>query len=861
MASVGSQDLFDLGSSTGPPTAPDGKLSWDGLRQAIKKSHKSASYISQKSPHTFTFRNVQTATGVQSRLYFLGVPAGTRENTLLYSDIPEQAEGSRRLEWKPLLEGLHSSPTHGQFSKEEQLLRERKRLRAFGITAYDYDGLTGSFAFPVSSSLFTAKDLLAQDGSFVDQPDFPVEVKTTCGGCKMDPKLCPGNPDLVAFISNNDLCVANVPRVKDKRLTYAHNKGASRLQDNPMSAGVPSFVVQEEFDRYTGYWWQPLRPASSSDRAVYRILYEEVDEGDVDIHNIVSASSEGSSVDEYRYPKAGTANAKSSLKMVEFELDMYGAIVNVVEKSLSQPLDCLVPSMEYLLRAGWTPDGKYVYAIICDRAQRKLQILLIPLPCFVAHDNSDPMETTSLRTSPGVQVIYEDTSDVWLHIHDILHFLPCNQDDRVQFLWASQKSGYLHLYHVTSRLETSTTSGDSALDLIDRHLDSLKPNVIEEKQITIGEWEAEGKQIWVDTSRKLVYFIGYEATPLETHLYVVSYENPGSAVRLTQSGFTHAITMDKDCSMFVTVYSSITKPPSCQVFRIVHTNTTIETQCLGWLMESTCLPEYQPPELFSYPGSGGFTMHGMVYKPQGVPHGESQTTATGEITQKRPTVLFVYAGPQVQLVSNSYKGVRFLRLHTLASLGYAVVVIDSRGSCHRGLRFEGHIKDKLGQVEIDDQVEGLSWLAQQVDYIDINRVAIHGWSYGGYMSLLGLIQRPDIFKVAIAGAPVTTWHLYDTGYTERYMDIPQNNPAGYRNGSVLEYIDRFPTEENRLLIVHGLIDENVHFLHTSVLINALIKACKPYQLQVYPNERHGIRNPDSNEHYETMLLNFLQNHL
>lgn len=235
---------------------------------------------------------------------------------------------------------------------------------------------------------------------------------------------------------------------------------------------------------------------------------------------------------------------------------------------------------------------------------------------------------------------------------------------------------------------------------------------------------------------------------------------------------------------------------------------------------------------------------------------------------------------------NVQQGMRHLRMHMLAAQGYCVVLIDSRGSQHRGLIFESHLQRRMGTVELNDQVEVLRWLAETTGYIDLNRVALHGWSYGGYLSLMGLIQHPDVFKVpptiaprhydrrelnlrvsksflqlAIAGAPVTSWNFYDTGYTERYMDLPQNNPHGYMTGSVLTYVSKFPDEENRLLIIHGLIDENVHFFHTSQLINALVKTGKPYQLQIYPNERHSLRNLDASKHYETTLLSFLQNHL
>lgn len=137
-----------------------------------------------------------------------------------------------------------------------------------------------------------------------------------------------------------------------------------------------------------------------------------------------------------------------------------------------------------------------------------------------------------------------------------------------------------------------------------------------------------------------------------------------------------------------------------------------------------------------------------------------------------------------------------------------------------------------GTVEVSDQVKGLEAAAKIFDCIDMERVGVYGWSYGGYMSLMSLAQRPDIFKVAISGAPVTTWNLYDTAYTERYMGLPQEQVQAYENGSVLNLARNFPDEENRLLIIHGMIDENVHFAHTRKLIDALIKENKPYQLLV-----------------------------
>lgn len=375
--------------------------------------------------------------------------------------------------------------------------------------------------------------------------------------------------------------------------------------------------------------------------------------------------------------------------------------------------------------------------------------------------------------------------------------------------------------------------------------------------MTSGEWEVlarHGSKIWVNEVTKVVYFQGTKDTPLEHHLYVISYDSPGKVVRLTKPGFSHSCSVSQNFDFFISHYSNVSTPPCVHVYKLNSSEDdplSVVPEFWASMMESPgCPGDYNPPEIFDFPAKSGFQLYGMVYKPHNLQPG-----------RKHPTVLFVYGGPQVQLVNNTFKGMKYLRLNTLASLGYAVVVIDGRGSCQRGLEFEGALKNKMGQVEIEDQVEGLQYVAEKFNFVDLSRVAIHGWSYGGFLSLMGLIQRPNVFKLAIAGAPVTVWMAYDTGYTERYMDVPENNQQGYEEGSVALHVDKLPSEPNRLLILHGFLDENVHFFHTNFLVSQIIRAGKPYQLQVYPNERHSIRCPESGEHYEIMLLHFLQQYL
>ena len=247
---------------------------------------------------------------------------------------------------------------------------------------------------------------------------------------------------------------------------------------------------------------------------------------------------------------------------------------------------------------------------------------------------------------------------------------------------------------------------------------------------------------------------------------------------------------------------------------------------------------------------------------------------------------------------NDFKYPKFNRLFMALKFGFSILMVDSRGSYGRGLLFESYIQHSMGTVELKDQIEALLYLAtngqlmftrrresksghtsneelislwEQVKlekshgryngFIDMNRIAVTGWSYGGYLSLMALCHYPTIFKMSLAGAPVTNWEFYDTAYTERYMGLLQENREGYSRGNVLEYVNRFPDSENRLLIVHGLIDENVHFKNTEALVSGLAKHSKPHQVQVYPSERHGLRAAHVIEHFETLMFWWFLNHL
>ena len=198
-----------------------------------------------------------------------------------------------------------------------------------------------------------------------------------------------------------------------------------------------------------------------------------------------------------------------------------------------------------------------------------------------------------------------------------------------------------------------------------------------------------------------------------------------------------------------------------------------------------------------------------------------------------------------------------MRAQYLSGLGFLVFTLDNRGSSRRGLNFEGIIKHRLGYFEVRDQVAGVQWLVRQ-GLTDPARVGIYGWSYGGFMAAMCLMQAPETFKVAVAGAPVAAWDGYDTHYTERYMGTPQSNPEGYRESSLTNYAARL---KGKLLLIHGLIDENVHFRHTARLINALIRARKPYDLMLFPDERHMPRKLEDRVFMEERIRDYFLDNL
>ncbi|TNN31846.1 Dipeptidyl peptidase 9 [Liparis tanakae] len=511
------------------------KHTWDGLRKIIHNSRKNTGVVINKAPHDFQFIQKD-----ESRM-----PYASRDNALLYSDIPKKIRKDALLvlSWKKMLDRFQASPHHGGFSREEELLRERKRLGVSGITSYDYHRASGLFLFQANSSLYYCRD--GGDDSFTTSPMDPVEIKSRSSGTRMDPKICPGDPNFIGFINNNDIWVTSTVTGEERRLTFCH-KGIDNPKDDPRSAGVATFVTQEEFDRFTGYWWSPAAREEADGGKTLQILYEEVDESEVEIIHVPSPALEERKTDVYRYPRAGSKNPEINLKIAEIRTDGLGKIVGAQEKELPVPFSRLFPGAEYITRAGWTKDGRYAWAAMMDRRQQRLQLVLLPPALFIAagQDAAERLRSLEALGGGGVQpfIIYQETSDIWINVHDIFHPFVQTSDDDISFIAVNEsKTGFCHLYKITSALQRGS------YDWASGYVHSEGNGFLR---------RSSSPQIWVDEAAQLVYFQGTRDSPLEHHLYVVSYEAPAEIVRLTKPGFSHSCSVSQVRNA---VMSSITR--------------------------------------------------------------------------------------------------------------------------------------------------------------------------------------------------------------------------------------------------------------------------------------------------------------
>lgn len=453
----------------------------------------------------------------------------------------------------------------------------------------------------------------------------------------------------------------------------------------------------------------------------------------------------------------------------------------------------------YMARVDWLPEGNLVVQIE-NREQTALEIILVDAK-------------TGKRKK-----LFDETNETWINLHNM--FTPIkllDGDEKGGFIWASERTGFRHFY-----------------------LYNREGKLV--RQLTQGEWMVDDI-ISVDEEGQRIYFNAWMDDPRQKHLYRVSFKG-NDVQEITHDHGTHIAVIDPKHQYYIDTYHSIEKPPEVSLRKLADGSEKLKLFVnRDERLSKLPLPI---PEMVSIHNRTGEKLYGAIYHPP-------QKFGKGPY----PLIVYVYGGPHAQVVTDGWGTRVNMRAQYLAGLGFVVFVLDNRGSWRRGIHFEGAIKHHMITVEVEDQVDGVHYMVER-GLADPKRVGIYGWSYGGYMSIACMEKAAETFHAAAAGAPVSAWDGYDTFYTEHYMGTPQANPDGYKDSSLLTYVDKI---QGKLLLLHGLIDENVHFRNMARLINALIAADKRHELLLLPDSRHLPRKPEYLSYMEERIRDFFLENL
>lgn len=450
------------------------------------------------------------------------------------------------------------------------------------------------------------------------------------------------------------------------------------------------------------------------------------------------------------------------------------------------------PEAEYIPRIKWTQNPNELCVFTMNRHQNSLEL-------YIAD-----------AATGDVKLLMNEKNESYVDLHDNLTFLK----DGKHFVWTSEQSGFNHVYLY--------------------NMDGTK-----KMQLTNGDFEVTNFY-GVDEVKGVVFYQAAKQTPMQREVYCVNLDG-GKDKKISKEDGTNSARFSSTFDYFIHTHSSMGVPASYFVrnrkgkeVRILEDNKRFKEDFAKYELGET--------EFFSFKNSRQDDLNGYMITPPNF-----------DKSKKYPVFMYVYGGPGSQTVKDSWGGTNYAWFQMLAQKGYIVVSVDNTGTGARGEQFKKVTYQELGKYETQDQIEAAKYLAN-LDYVDGSRIGIFGWSYGGYMSSLCLFKGNDVFKAAIAVAPVTNWKWYDSIYTERYMRTPQENKKGYEENSPINFVNRL---EGNYLLVHGIADDNVHFQNTAEMTNALIKANKQFDTYVYPNRNHGIYGDNARIHLYTKMTNFV----
>ncbi len=508
------------------------------------------------------------------------------------------------------------------------------------------------------------------------------------------------------------------------------------------------------------------------------IAFARIDESKVPVQKRYEVYPDRTEVVEQRYPAAGETNVAITLATIA---PKSGAAPQWIDLGKNPDI--------YLTRVDWRGPSHLTFQRQ-SRDQRRLELIEVEL------------------ASGQQRTLITETAKTWVPLHNSLYFL---KDGR--FVWSSERSGFEHLY-VASKDGKQLT------------------------QLTRGDWPVD-KLLAVDEAEGLVYFsAGRDATgraaAREAQINVVPLAGGKIRTLSTEPGM-HGASFAKNASVYVDSWSNARTPPQIALHRA-------DSSLVANLIDNDptkpahpyakYLAAHRPVEFGTLTAADGRTpLHYGLIKP-----------ADFDPAKQYPVMVYVYGGPAAQTATDSWpgRGDHFFNQY-MAQQGYVVFTVDNRGTPRRGAAFGGALYGKQGTVEVDDQRKGVEWLRAQ-PWVDGARIGVYGWSNGGYMSLMLLGKAADDYACGAAGAPVTDWALYDTHYTERYMDLPAANVDGYREASVFTHVAGI--KPNALLLIHGMADDNVLFSNSTKLMSTLQKRATPFELMTYPGAKHGLRGAD-----------------
>ncbi|MDT0558488.1 S9 family peptidase [Ichthyenterobacterium sp. W332] len=445
----------------------------------------------------------------------------------------------------------------------------------------------------------------------------------------------------------------------------------------------------------------------------------------------------------------------------------------------------------YIPRIEWTNEANILSAQYMNRHQNELDLWMI---------NASNM-TSKLAIA--------EKDDAYIDVTFDLTFLEDHS-----FIWTSEKNGFNHIYHY-----------DKSGELIN--------------QVTDGNWEVTNYYGY-DANNKRIYYQSVENGSINRDVYSIGL-NGKKKTRLSKTDGTNSASFSADFTYYINTHSSATSPPEYtlnsskngNVIKSIVDNDKVSKKLLDY---KTSRKE------FSTISVNGNDLNMWMIKP-----------ADFDANKEYPLFMYQYSGPGSQQVSNRWNGVNDYWYQHLAQQGYIVVCIDGRGTGLKGAAFKKVTQNELGKYEVEDQIEAAKQLGKR-SYIDEDRIGIWGWSYGGFMSSNALFKGNDVFSMAIAVAPVTSWRFYDTIYTERYMTTPQENPSGYDENSPINHVDKLKGD---FLLIHGTGDDNVHLQNTMRMVEALIQADKQFEWMIYPDKNHGIYGGNTRLHLYKKMTNFI----